>query len=57
MSAKSKLRNALDAIEAAEKRLKRSSLDSPGDLNIKRAIRELREAYEEIEHAIRQIEA
>jgi len=55
MSARSKLRQALDAIDNAKRHLKRIDVDSETEYEIKRAIRELDDAESEIRRAIHQI--
>jgi hypothetical protein len=55
MSAKTKLRNALDAIDNARRALKRAKHNVPDDGDIRKAIREIDEAEEEIERAIRDL--
>lgn len=55
MSAKSRLRQALDAVENAQRILKRIQSDPDAENQIRRAIRELDDAASEIERAIRNI--
>jgi hypothetical protein len=52
MSAQSKLKQALDAIDDARRRLKRLSADLEDDSEIRRAIRELDDAEADIERAL-----
>jgi hypothetical protein len=56
MSAKSKLRSALSAIDDAMRALKRARDSAPEDDNIRRAIRELDDAEAYIKRASREIE-
>ena len=56
MAVKSKLKNALDLIQNALRKLKHSSLGSPEDINIKKAIRELKDAIDDIEYSIKNID-
>jgi len=56
MSARSKLRDALSAIDDAKRKLKKVSNDIQDDTDIRRAIRELEDAESKIESAIRQVE-
>jgi hypothetical protein len=57
MAIETKLRNALGAVEQAERKLKpaRGTEDEYAATQIRRAIRELREAKQEIERAIREL--
>jgi hypothetical protein len=56
MSAKSKLRSALSAIDDAIRALKRARDSAPEDDNIRRAIRELDDAEGYIKRASREVE-
>ena len=55
MSAKTKLRNALRAIDDARRRVKRAKETMTDDSDLRRALRELDDAYSEVERAIREI--
>lgn len=55
MSAKTKLRNALSAIDDAKRRLKRVANDLDDDSDLRRSIRELEDAEGIIEAAIRDV--
>jgi len=55
MSAKKKLKDALEAIESASGALRRAQQSVPGDENIRRAIRELEEAEDLIQRAEREV--
>jgi hypothetical protein len=56
MSVKPKLRNALDAIENARRKLKRLFRDDPTNTDLRRAIRELDDAEYEVSRALREAE-
>ncbi|MBN2285970.1 MAG: hypothetical protein JXI43_05945 [Tissierellales bacterium] len=55
MSAKSKLKSALNAIDDAKKRLKRARYDAEDDTEIRRAIKNLDDAEDEINRALREV--
>jgi hypothetical protein len=55
MSAQSKLKRALDAIDDAKRYLKRAGTDIEDDSEIRRAIRELDDAENEIKRAMREL--
>lgn len=56
MSTRSKLRNALDAIDNARRKLKRLLRDDPTNTDLRRAIRELDDAEYQVSRAIREVE-
>jgi len=56
MSAKSKLRIALEAIDNAKKSLNKAKHEIADDSEIRRALRELEDAETEINRALRQIQ-
>jgi len=55
MSIENKLKNALSAVGDAKRALRRARLNTPDDSDIKRAIRELESAENEIDLAITEI--
>jgi hypothetical protein len=55
MSAKSKLRNALSALEDALRHVKRAKSDAPQIDDLRRAKREIEEAIDEVERTIREL--
>lgn len=55
MSAKTKLRNALSALEDALRHVKRAKRDAPEIQDLRRAKREIEEAVAELERAIREL--
>jgi uncharacterized protein YukE len=55
MSAKTKLRNALSALEDALRHVKRAKRDAPEMQDLRGAKREIEEAVEELERAIREL--
>ena len=57
MSSKSKLRNALNAIDDAKRALQQARNDSGanGEYQIRRAMRELDDAEQDIQRAIREL--
>ncbi len=55
MSAKSKLRNALSALEDALRHVKRAKNDAPQLDDLRRAKREIEEAIDEVERTIREL--
>lgn len=55
MSAKRKVKDALSAVEDALRALRRAAEVAPGEANIARAIRELRDAETLLERAAREV--
>lgn len=55
MSAKRKVKDALSAVEDALGALRRAAEAAPGEANIARAIRELRDAETLLERAAREV--
>lgn len=55
MSAKRKVKDALSAVEDAQRALRRAADAAPDEPNIGRAIRELREAQTLLERAAREV--
>ena len=55
MSIKSKLKNALDSIDIAKQKLNTAKHDIGDDSDIRKAIRELDAAEDEIQRAIREL--
>lgn len=55
MSAKRKVKDALSAVEDAQRALRRAADAAPDEPNIARAIRELREAQTLLERAAREV--
>jgi hypothetical protein len=55
MSAKRKVKDALSAVEDALRALSRAAQAAPGEANIARAIRELRDAETLLQRAAREV--
>lgn len=55
MSAKRKVKDAVSAVEDALRALSRAAQAAPGDANIARAIRELRDAETLLQRAVREV--
>ena len=55
MSTKAKLKSALNAIDDAKKRLQRARHDAEDDTEIRRAIKNLDDAEDDIERALREV--
>jgi hypothetical protein len=55
MTAKRKVKDALSAVEDALRALQRAATTAPGEPNIARAIRELRDAETLLERAAREV--
>jgi hypothetical protein len=55
MPAKTKLRNALGALENALRHVKRAKRDAPEIQDLQRAKREIEETIEELERAVREL--
>jgi hypothetical protein len=56
MSIENNLKNALSAVGNARRVLRRARLNSPHDIDIKRAIRELEDAESDIDRAVTEIQ-
>lgn len=55
MSVKAKLKNALSALEDAQRHVKRAKNDAPDLPDLRRAKREIEDAIGEVERAIREL--